>query len=87
MPNSKQAAKRLRQDKKRTAHNSLAKDNISYILRQAKKQIEAKDAAKAKEFVLKFQKAIDRAISDGVIHRNTGSRRKSRLMAKLNALK
>ena len=31
-------------------------------------------------------KSIDQAISKGVIHRNTGARQKSRLMARFNAL-
>ena len=87
MPNSKSAAKRLRQDKKRSERNLDHKRTMSYLLRQAKKQIEAKDRTKAWEFIYTFQKAIDQAVTKGFVHRNTAARKKSRLMAKFNTLK
>jgi len=86
MPTSKQAIKRLRQDKKKTKHNTLIKENLSYLRRHAVKQIEAKQRDKAWEFVYKFQKAIDKAVNKGAIHSNTAGRRKARLMVKFNAL-
>jgi small subunit ribosomal protein S20 len=87
MPNSKQAAKRLRQDKKKTEKNKLEKLNIAFIVRQFKKAQEAKDKAKAQELALKYQKAIDKATKHGIYHKNTAARKKSRLMARVNALK
>jgi len=87
MPNSKQAAKRLRQDKKRTEKNKLEKLNIAFIIRKFKKAIAAKDKTKAQELALKYQKLIDKATKHGLYHKNTGARKKSRLMAHVNALK
>ncbi len=86
MPTSKQAAKRLRQSIKRAERNLEKKRHIAYLLRHAKKNIEAKDRDKAWEFVLQFQKAVDKA-SKTFIHKNKAARMKSRLMAKFNALK
>jgi len=86
MPNTKSAAKRLRQTKKRTESNNKAKLNVAYILKQTKKAVEAKDKAKAKEWSDKYQKAVDKAIQGGVYHKNTGARKKSRLVAKVKAL-
>lgn len=86
MPNSKSAAKRLRQDKKRAARNGELKLNVAYIAKQARKAVEAKDKTKAQEWSAKFQKAVDKGIKNGVYHKNTGARKKSRLVAKVKAL-
>jgi len=87
MPNSKQAAKRLRQDKKRTEKNRLEKLGISFVVRKFKKAIDAKDKAKAGDLALRYQKLIDKAAKHGIFHKNTAARKKSRLMARVNALK
>ena len=86
MPNTKSAEKRLRQTKKRTEHNNQAKLNISYISKQVRKAVEAKDKTKAQEWAGKYQKAVDKAVQNGVYHKNTGARKKSRLLAKVKAL-
>lgn len=86
MPNTKSAAKRLRQAKKRTESSNKAKLNIAYILKQTKKAIEAKDKAKAQEWAGKYQKAIDKAAQGGIYHKNAVARKKSRLVAKVKAL-
>lgn len=86
MPNTRSAAKRLRQTKKRTQRNTQAKLNVAYILKQTKKAIAAKDKTKAQAWANKFQKAVDKAIQRGVYHKNTGARKKSRLVAKVKVL-
>jgi small subunit ribosomal protein S20 len=45
------------------------------------------DAGKAESAVLQAVKALDKAVTKGVTHPNTTARKKSRLVAKLNALK
>lgn len=86
MPNTKSAAKRLRQAKKRTQSNNKAKLNIAYILKRTKKAIEAKDKTRAQEWANKFQKAVDKAAQGGIYHKNTAARKKSRLIAKVKTL-
>lgn len=86
MPNSKSAAKRLRQDKKKAERNTQAKLNIAYIAKKITKSIEAKDKTKAEEWYAKFQKAIDKASKSGLYHKNTAARKKSRMVARFKSL-
>ncbi len=48
--------------------------------------IDAKKNEEAQKIINQSIKEIDRAISKGIIKKNTGARKKSRLMKKLNAL-
>ena len=51
---------------------------------KAKKLIDAKELDEAREAVTQAISALDKAVKKGVIYRNNASRRKSRLMKKLN---
>ena len=55
------------------------------IIKKAEKAIssKAKDANEATKLAIK---KIDKAVSNGIIHKNAGARRKSRLMKKLNSI-
>ena len=86
MPIKKSAKKALRQNKKRAIQNKKIKDSIDYLTRKAKKLITEKEVDKAKNFVAKAIKAIDKAARKGVIKENTHNRKKSTLQKKLNAL-
>ncbi len=86
MPIKKAGFKALRQSKKRSARNLKIKNRLKKLAKDSKKTIDAKKNDEAKKLVLQSIKEIDRAISKGIIKRNTGARKKSRLMKKLNAL-
>ncbi len=86
MPIKKSAKKALRQNKKRAIYNKKIKDSIDYLSRKAKKLIDKGDKDKAKDFVAKAIKAIDKAAIKGVIKKNTHNRKKSILQKRLNAL-
>jgi small subunit ribosomal protein S20 len=45
------------------------------------------EAQDAELLVVQAVRALDKAATKGIIHRNNAARRKSRLMSKLNALK
>ncbi len=83
MPNIKSAKKALRQSVKRQAYNKEIKDNVKNLIKKSRKAIEAKDE-KAKEIVTQAMKALDKATQKGVIKKNTGNRKKSRLHQRLN---
>ena len=83
MPNIKSAKKALRQSVKRQAYNKEIKDNVKNLIKKSRKAIEAKDE-KAKEIVAQAIKALDKATQKGVIKKNTGTRKKSRLHRRLN---
>jgi len=87
MPIKKAAFKDLRQTKKRTKKNKAIKDNIAYLVKKAKKAIEAKKSDEAKDLIKKVQKAIDKALSHGVLKKNTAARKKSSLAKLLNKSK
>jgi len=86
MPNKKSAAKELRKAVKRNAANKKVSDKLKNLVKTNLKQIKANDR-KVKEEFIKTIKAIDKAAKKGIIKKNTASRKKSRLMKKINALK
>ena len=80
MPNIQSARKELRKAKKRAALNKLRRDGFKDAIKKAIKT-PATDTIKA------AQKALDKAAKNGVIKKNTASRRLSRLMKKLAVAK
>ena len=86
MPSKHAAFKALRQSKKRRARNTKAKKNLSMAIKTGRRLTGEGKAAEAKAAVLKAIKLLDRAVSKGVVKKNTAARKKSRLMKKLNAL-
>jgi len=86
MPNKKSAEKELRKTVKRNAANKKVSNKLKDLVKTNLKQIKAGDK-KVKEDYTKTVKAIDKAAKKGVIKKNTASRKKSRLMKKINALK
>ncbi|MFA6448021.1 MAG: 30S ribosomal protein S20 [bacterium] len=86
MPNIKSAEKRLRQSLKRRDRNRTTKAAMRTEIKKADKGIAAGDPAVAVEAVKAACKALDTTAQKGVIHKNTASRKKSRLMKKLNTI-
>jgi len=87
MPIMKSAKKRLRQNIKQNLRNrsykSALKTQIKNFLGVVK---EGNVQAAEKELHLTIKK-IDKAASKGILHKNTASRKKSRLTKKLNQIK
>jgi small subunit ribosomal protein S20 len=86
MPNKKSAEKELRKAVKRNAANKKVSAKLKDLVKVSLKQVKAGDQ-KVKETYTKTIKAIDKAAKKGVIKKNTASRKKSRLMKKINAFK
>ncbi len=81
MPNTKSAQKRMRQSEKRRVRNKAVKSYTSTMVKKVVKGVE--EAIPREELDLRIEtaiKAIDKAVSKGVYHRNKGARRKSRLL-------
>lgn len=87
MPITKGAEKANRQSQKKRIYNIRRKNVLSDVVKSVNKAITAGDAAKAKELLPKAYQAIDKAAKRGVIKDNTASRKKSRLTAKVKAVK
>lgn len=86
MFNSSSAAKRERQNEKRRMRNRETKSAVRTAVKKFQLAADAKDMALAKEKFDVAIKLLDTAGGKGVIHRNTVSRKKSRLYARYNAL-
>lgn len=86
MPNKKSAEKELRKNIKRKAANKTFADKLKATVKANIKQINAGDKSVIEKMPLTI-KAIDKAAKKGVIKKNTASRKKSRLMKRINSLK
>lgn len=86
MPVKKSAYKALRQSKKRAARNKKIKSDITALVRKVRKSVTAKDGAKATEWLKQAIRKIDRAVSRGVLKKNTAARKKSRLATAVKTL-
>ena len=86
MPNKKSAIKALRQSTKRAVKNIKIKKRIKAVIKESQKIIGLKEKETAGEKVKAAIKAIDKAVQKKILKKNSGARKKSRLMKKLNAL-
>tara|TARA_B110000438_G_scaffold232714_1_gene228504 strand:- start:60 stop:314 length:255 start_codon:yes stop_codon:yes gene_type:complete len=79
-----QQLKRERQDIKRRVRNV---NNMSRLRTTIKKVLSATKKIEAEKAYTSAVKYIDKAVSKNLIHKNTGSRRKSQIARHLNSLK
>ncbi|MBE3598235.1 MAG: 30S ribosomal protein S20 [Limnochordaceae bacterium] len=85
MPNTRSAAKRLRQSIRRRQHNLAIKSAMRTAIRKCQRAA-ARQVEEGWKLYPLAQKAIDKAARKGVIHPNQAARRKSRLVAMLRRL-
>ena len=86
MANTPSAIKRVRQNDKHRIRNRGRRSRMRTYVREADALIAEGDSQAAAESVRKAISEIDRAMQKGVLHRNNGARRKSRLMKHLAAM-
>lgn len=86
MANSKSAEKRIRVNARNAERNRVYRSSARTFVKRAELAIRAGDAEVAQEAVQRAIIALDRTASKKVIHPNNAARRKSRLMAKYNAM-
>ncbi|MDR3541735.1 MAG: 30S ribosomal protein S20 [Desulfosporosinus sp.] len=83
MPNIKSAIKRVELGKARTIKNASAKSFLRTTLRRFEESIST-DSETAALALKKATRALDKASSKGLIHKNLAARKKSRLTKRLN---
>ena len=83
MANHFSALKRARQTEKRTTQNRANKSQFRTALRKFRTALQSGDGEQAKSAFGATVSMIDKAVKKGIIHKNTGSRYKSRLSARL----
>ena len=86
MPNLRSSFKRVKVAEKKAAQNRPIRTKARTFVSRAEKSI-LTDTDTAQDAVVEAIVALDRAASQGVIHKNNAARRKSRLMKKLNGAK
>jgi small subunit ribosomal protein S20 len=84
MPNIKSAKKRMRQSIKRTARNRVRKEKLKKAVKAYKGALAVGEQGVIGEELKKVTRAIDKAKVKGILHKNTASRRKSRLAKAAN---
>ena len=87
MPNKASAKKRLRQTVKKTTENKNRKTRIKTFVKKVEQAIVQGDQATANEALSAAQSEIMKGVTKGVVHRNSASRKISRLNSKIRGLK
>ena len=86
MANSKSAKKRIRVAARNAERNRRYRSSSRTLVKRAEIAIREGDQEVAQEAVQRALASLDRTASKKVIHPNNAARRKSRLMAKFNAM-
>lgn len=86
MANNKSARKRIRTAEQKRVRNRPYRTAARTSVKKAELAIRAGDQTVAATAVGDAISMLDRVAGKGIIHRNNAARRKSRLMAKFNAL-
>ena len=86
MANSPQAKKRARQNERRALVNQSRRSRIRTFIRKVEEAIASGDQAAAAEALKAAQPEVMRGVNKGIFHKNTASRKISRLAARVKAL-
>jgi small subunit ribosomal protein S20 len=86
MANNPGAKKAIRKIERRTEVNKARRSRVRTFLRKFEEAVVAGDAGAAKSAFVVAQSELMRAVGKGVLHRNTGSRKVSRLHRQLKKI-
>ena len=82
MANIKSQVKRIRTNEKARLRNKSVKSALKTAVRKFNLAADAGDAAEANKLAREAGRALDKAASKGVIHKNQAANRKSAISAK-----
>jgi small subunit ribosomal protein S20 len=86
MANNPGAKKAIRKIERRTEVNKARRSRVRTFLRKFEEAVSAGNVEAAKTAFVEAQSELMRAVTKGVVHKNTGSRKVSRLHAQLKKL-
>ena len=86
MANTPSAKKRVRQIQRKTEVNKSRRSRIKTFVRKVEEAIESKDVKNAVDSLKLAQPEIMRGVSKGIFHKNTASRKISRLSSRVKAI-
>ena len=87
MPNIKSSKKAVKVIAKKTLNNHEPKAKVKNLIKNIDNALKDNDVQKASDLYKVFQKAVDEAVSKGLIKKNTADREKSRLAQKIKNTK
>ncbi len=87
MAHRRQSIKKIRVDKRRREHNVQIISELKTVARKAAAAVTAKNVDQALIESRDYFSKLDKAVKKGIIHKNRASRRKSRIMLRINSLK
>lgn len=79
MANTKSSKKDLRRTAKRTLQNTAVKSALKTFVKKTRKAIATGNVETSQAALITATKALDKAVQNGVIHKNAAARRKSRI--------
>jgi small subunit ribosomal protein S20 len=85
MANHVSALKRARQTEKKTAINRASKSRMRSALRLLRTALTSGDKTELETTFRETVSALDKSVQKGILHKNTASRYKSRLAARVKA--
>ena len=86
MAHSKSSKKRVYIGERNAERNQAIKCRVKTFVKKVLSAVEAKNVDEAKTALQVAYKELDKAVTKGVVKKNTASRKKSRLAVKVNAL-
>ena len=86
MANTPQAKKRIRRNQRRAEINGARVGRIRTFVKKVEAALAAGDKATASAALAEVQPELARGVARGVLHRNTASRKFSRLTKRVSAL-
>ena len=87
MANHPSALKRHRQSEKRRLRNQAIRSRVRNLIRAVRQAIATKDATAASTTLASATRALDKAVTKGVLHRNNAARKVARLSRAVGALR
>ena len=86
MANTPGSKKAIRKIEKRTEVNRARRSRVRTYLRRFEEAVRGGDAEAARGAFVEAQSEVMRAVSKGVVHKNTGARKVSRLASRLKGM-
>lgn len=86
MANIKSQIKRNRQNEARQERNRAVRSRLKTVVKRFRSAADAGDKAEAETAYHTAARELDRAVSKGVIHRNTAANRKSGMAKRISQL-
>ncbi len=87
MANIKSSKKAIKVIAKKTDNNHELKMRVHNLIKNCEKEIAANNKENADKLLKDFQKYMDKAVSKGLVKKNTADREKSRLTQKVKNMK